>query len=174
MTTDLDSYYEELHGQSDRACALIAAASIADGLRELLAAHFVILTESEEDHLFFSPNATLGDLSSMTEISYVLGLISKKERSLIDSIRRIRNAFAHTAHHITFRVSEVKFECSKLPTVQNIDNNDIKAKYTSVSLNLFAAIMRRTNYLLDKKIKARLAIPPAYILIDKEIRGTSQ
>jgi hypothetical protein len=145
MTTDFNAYSEELNGQNDRACALIAAASIADGLRELLAANFVILTESEEDHLFFSPNATLGDLSSMTEISYVLGLISKKEKSLIDSVRRVRNAFAHTAHHITFQISEVKVECSKFPPLQNIDDNDIKARYISVSLNLFASIMLRTN-----------------------------
>jgi hypothetical protein len=93
---DVESYFKELRGESDRACALLAGSALSDGLRELLAAYFVPLTEGEHDHIFHDENAALGNFASRTEVSYALGLIGPDERRASNIIRRIRNQFAHT------------------------------------------------------------------------------
>jgi hypothetical protein len=43
----LETYFKELAGESDRACALIVGAAISDGLGDLLKRYFVKLEETD-------------------------------------------------------------------------------------------------------------------------------
>ena len=64
LPINLETYFKELAGESDRACALIVGAAISDGLGDLLKRYFVKLEETDINHLFYDPRASLGDFAS--------------------------------------------------------------------------------------------------------------
>jgi uncharacterized protein YPO0396 len=114
-----DTFFNELQGESDRACALIAASALSDILQRLLTAKFIEMTESEHDQLFDQQNAVLSSFSSRIRMAHALGLLSKKERKNLDTIRDIRNTFAHAVANITFDTDEVEKACKKLVHVKD-------------------------------------------------------
>ena len=76
LPINLETYFKELLGESDRACALVVGAAISDMLRDLLKLYFVKLEEDDINHLFYDPRASLGDFASRTDVSFALGLRS--------------------------------------------------------------------------------------------------
>jgi hypothetical protein len=99
---DRESYFKELEGQSDRACALIASAFAEHALIDLIKTKFPQLSETEENELFYERYSTLGTFASRIDIAYALAVVTKRDRSDLNIIRRIRNTFAHAVKNITF------------------------------------------------------------------------
>jgi hypothetical protein len=67
------------------------------------------------DHLsLFTGNGPLRDMSARIQLLYGLGLITDFIRDELDTIREIRNCFAHTASLITFETEEVENACNRL------------------------------------------------------------
>jgi hypothetical protein len=75
---NIETYFKELEGESDRACALIAGAAISDALHVLLRRYFINLEESDINRLFHDQRAPLGDFASRTDVAFALGLISPR------------------------------------------------------------------------------------------------
>ena len=84
-------YLKELDQQSDRGCALVAAAILETHLQHVLEAFFV---EGNWDGLF-EPNQPLAGFSNKIEIAAALGIIGGVEQEELHHIRKIRNEFAH-------------------------------------------------------------------------------
>jgi hypothetical protein len=114
LPINYETYFKELEGESDRACALTAGAAVSDGLQDLLKRYFIKLKEPDINHLFHDHGASLGDFASQTDISFALGLISPQERLVADVIRRIRNLYAHTLAQIDFSHELIVSELSKV------------------------------------------------------------
>jgi hypothetical protein len=57
LPINLETYFKELAGESDRACALIVGAAMSDGLGDLLKLYFVKLEETDINHLFSTTHA---------------------------------------------------------------------------------------------------------------------
>jgi len=109
-----EQFLNELLGGSDRAAALVAAADLQSYLVSLVMFKFVRLPEDERGALFFGRNAALSDFADQITVAYGLGSIFDDEHSDLQSIRRIRNAFAHAVIPLTFDTEEIAEECSKL------------------------------------------------------------
>jgi hypothetical protein len=109
---------------SDRMAALSAAAYIDHALQVAITVHLKPgLSESESKAVFdgarFGP---LGSLSAKTTVAQALGIIDQKQREDLDTIRNIRNAFAHTMGHIQFSDDPIPELCRTLniaPTEEN-------------------------------------------------------
>ncbi len=86
--------------ESDRACAILIASHFEVTLEEILKKYFVPI-KSNTDELIdgYGP---LGTFSAKIDISYRLGLISKKFSNDLHLVRKIRNHYAHNIGIISF------------------------------------------------------------------------
>jgi DNA-binding MltR family transcriptional regulator len=98
---------QELQSESDRGAALMGAAYLDTALKSLIQANLaggnVVV-----DKLLNVPNAPLGTFSSRIAMAYGLGLIGPNYFRTLESIREIRNAFAHFRRRFTFEDKEIK------------------------------------------------------------------
>lgn len=105
--TEWTEAMESLDSESDRAVALIAAAHIETALRSMLRSTMVD-SNGVAERLFDSPTAPLGTFSSNIAIAYGLGYIGPNTLKTLDSIREVRNAFAHFRRAMSFEDPEIR------------------------------------------------------------------
>jgi DNA-binding MltR family transcriptional regulator len=105
----------EVSSQNDRAIA-IASGSYVDCLLQWLLEMYLIRDAKAVSELF-KPLQPLSTLSSKINLSYCMGLISKKEYKNIHKVRDIRNIFAHRIGKISFDDEPVsdKIEALEIP-----------------------------------------------------------
>lgn len=108
---------EELEKESDRGCALVAAAYLENEITELLGRFFIEQGEKAKEALF-DFNGPLGFFSSKIKTSAALGLIPQEIQVALDLIRKLRNDFAHLHEPLDFESSAIKQRVlSLLPTL---------------------------------------------------------
>ena len=79
--------------KSDRAAAIVAATFVEDHLTRLLRRNL-----EQDDNLLeelFRPGGPLGDFGVKIDLGYLMGLYSKLAWKELDTIKKIRNDFAH-------------------------------------------------------------------------------
>lgn len=79
--------------QSDRAAAIVAATFVEDHLTRLLRWNL-----EQDDKLLdqlFRPGGPMGDFGVKINLAYLIGLYSKTAWKELDTIKKIRNDFAH-------------------------------------------------------------------------------
>lgn len=91
----------ELEKESDRGCALVAAAYLENQLTELLEGFFITQSKKASSALF-GFNGPVGTFSSKIKICFSLGLIPKEIHNGLDVLRKIRNEFAHLHEPLSF------------------------------------------------------------------------
>lgn len=106
------AFRQALTDESDRGCALFAAAYIDTAIEELLRASLLEGVKIDED--LFKGIAPLASFSGRTKLAYYLGLISAELRNDLNSIRRIRNDFAHDATILSFETQSIADRCRNL------------------------------------------------------------
>jgi Mannitol repressor len=105
MEKQLKTIGTELKTQSDRGAAIIATA-IIDNLLEDALRQRLILTLELGDRLFsYGP---LANFSAKISLAYAVGILTSEMSSDLDTIRRIRNRFAHTAEPLKFRDTKIR------------------------------------------------------------------
>jgi DNA-binding MltR family transcriptional regulator len=97
---------------SDRAAAIVGGAFLDVLLKDLLQAHFV--PDSKSDEKIFQGNGCLATFSSRIDLSYRLGLIAKQEHKALHTIREIRNKFAHQLDAVTFARQDLRSLCANI------------------------------------------------------------
>ena len=153
LPVDAKTFMKELRGESDRASALIAGAVISEKLGDLLHLYFGNLPEGDVNRLFHDRGAPLGDFASRTDVSFALGLISPQERLACNTIRNIRNVFAHTSAQIDFSNILIAAELSKLtPDEPAIKDTIVKAVFVELSTLFYMTLLYRSRYLADKRV----------------------
>ncbi len=105
-------FRRELSKESDRGCALLAAAHMDSLLEQLLKK--VLVGNKKHFESLFSFNGPLGTLSGKVSMCYSLGLISFDAMSDIHIIRRIRNEFGHSPFIISFEDPKISKQCNLL------------------------------------------------------------
>ncbi|PEM30905.1 MltR family transcriptional regulator [Bacillus wiedmannii] len=98
-------FEKELENSSDRGIALICGSIIDQLLNELLKSFFIKSDTVEKD--LFKGNGVLATFDSKIKMSYYLGLISKKEKTNITYLQRIRNKFAHQFVGVSFENNDI-------------------------------------------------------------------
>jgi hypothetical protein len=106
--------YDTFAQESDRGVAVVGAAYLDENLAVLLGS-FLIHDEQRVGELLGAGQfAPLGTFSARTKAAYCLGLISKNEYEDLNTIRGIRNDFAHQRKDVSFTYADVEQKCRQL------------------------------------------------------------
>lgn len=106
------AFRELLEHESDRACALMAAAYLDDRLKQAFVAG--MLPSKNLDRDLFEGSAPLATFSARTRLARAQGLISETTKRDLDLLRKIRNAFAHVATPLSFEDPKIRSMCMSL------------------------------------------------------------
>jgi DNA-binding MltR family transcriptional regulator len=109
---DLETLLRELSGESDRGAALIGAAYIDDSLKHVFLSRLGGDEKTKLSLLDF--DGPIGSFSSRIKLAYCLGWIGTEFRSDLDTLRGIRNDFAHERAAISFSTESVRDRCKNL------------------------------------------------------------
>lgn len=134
----INAFRKALTSESDRGCALFAAAYLDVSLSDLL---YVSLVESKKIETdLFKGTAPLSNFSSRIKLAYYIGLISKSTRRDLDTIRDIRNDFAHKVETISFQTQSIRDRCKNLSFSYHEKDADPRAHFTAAVLGVLAQI----------------------------------
>jgi DNA-binding MltR family transcriptional regulator len=110
----------DLVEESDRGCVLVGAALLEERLEEMFIAVFKAnKTPKKIQDSIFDSNGALSTFSAKIKMAYALGFIEKYMFEDLESIRRIRNDFAHSTKEVDFIGSNVADVISSMHCAQN-------------------------------------------------------
>lgn len=101
-----------LDTETDRGCALMAAAFLDELLKKLLKSFLV--DDQKSFNSLFSGSGGLSTFSSRIDMAYLLGLIPLNVKRDLHLIRKIRNVFAHSMDIIDFNHPSIASRCVEL------------------------------------------------------------
>ncbi len=134
----VQSFRKALTSESDRGCALFAAAYLDKSLSDLLYVSLVENKNIEKD--LFDGTAPLAMFSSRIKLAYYLGLISQACRRDLDTIRGIRNDFAHYPEIISFQNQSISDRCRNLSFSYHQKEAEPRSHFTAAVLGVLAQI----------------------------------
>ena len=135
--TDWKGFFKEIQNESPRAAVIIASAFLDAQLRNLLSKYFVGDPDVVDELLGTEkkPDRPLSSFSSRIKAAYCLGLISKNTYQDLNTVRKIRNKFAHKLHGYTFDKPEIISWCKSLNFAKII--TDAIPKFPNTHQNMF-------------------------------------
>ncbi|UJW80100.1 MltR family transcriptional regulator [Hydrogenophaga sp. SL48] len=151
--------------ESDRGCALFAAAYLDVCLENLLRRCFVENKKAKED--LFESQGPLSTFSAKIKMAYYLGKIAPSERKDLDTIRSIRNDFAHHAENIDFDNQSIRDRCSNLVHVWQEKDARPRGKYTASVSCILAKIHIETLKAMSPEEQAERQVP---VEVKKQVR----
>jgi len=99
---------------ADYATAVISVSLLERCIKNAMLGRFVDLSTDEESRLFVGEEAPLGSFSARIKVGYAIYLFGPKTRDELETIRAIRNFFAHSHSPVSFADKDVNAECMKL------------------------------------------------------------
>lgn len=107
---------KELNTVSDRAAAIVGGTLLESRLEHALRRRF---HENEQIHkTMFANSGPLGSFSAKNKLCFLIGLVGHEGWQDIDTIIRIRNAFAHDINASGFDTQSIKALCANLKLVE--------------------------------------------------------
>ncbi|HEX3664784.1 MAG TPA: hypothetical protein VHU23_06105 [Rhizomicrobium sp.] len=97
---------------AERATAVVGAQFLDVALQRAISTYFKTGFNGKE--IFDGPGSPLGSFSAKIALAAALGIIDPSEREDLDTIRIIRNAFAHSVTHVGWNDKEVSDLCETL------------------------------------------------------------
>ena len=138
QTQKVVQFRQALTSESDRGCALFAAAYLDVCLSDLL---YVSLVENKNiDKDLFEGTAPLSNFSSRIKLAYYLGLISRSCRRDLDIVRGIRNDFAHKPEIISFETQSIRDRCKNLSFSYQEKDADPRSHFTAAVMRVLSHI----------------------------------
>jgi mannitol operon repressor len=108
---EFSAFLPELNKESDRGLVMIAMSFIDELMRRTLLAF--LLEGNSSSSLVEGFNAPLGSLATRCAAAFALGLISEQELKEADTLRKIRNQFAHHVN-VSFENQSIGNLCKNL------------------------------------------------------------
>lgn len=138
MRSRFRAFHRALTMETDRGCALYAAAYLDQALSDLL---YVTLVESKSMQAdLFEGTAPLASFSSRITLAYYLGKLSPSMRRELNLIRKIRNDFAHSADNLTFETENLANRCKHLQYSYHDADGRPREHFTAAVCGLLAVI----------------------------------
>ena len=97
---------------SDRATAIVGGAFVEDHLTQALKSKMV--NDEKLIQEMFSPSCALGDFGTKIHFGYLIGAYSKQAHKELNTVKRIRNNFAHQLQLNTFERNDIRDSCHNL------------------------------------------------------------
>lgn len=149
-TVKLDQLLSELNGESERGVALVSSAYLEEILGKLLLA---FLADTKEKTALVKGHGPLSTFYSRILACSALGLIEPSEVSIIETVRVIRNEFAHKWKDISFTSKKVVNLIQKLPSTGHEDlDNEPYLKYKMIVASLLTRLLWRERLVEKKQI----------------------
>lgn len=109
---------------TDRATALVLGSILEQGLELAILSHCVLgwntpEAEAEQKKLFGGGEDGSMSFSLKIRMAYALGVFGLKTRDYLDTMRHIRNFFAHDKGHLTFEDKDVRALCDQLKWIED-------------------------------------------------------
>jgi|ERR1700683_4104405 len=154
---DFKAFLQEFQCETDRGAALVGAALIDLRLTETLRAFMV--SNNAADELLEGPTAPLSSFSSRIAASFALGLIDAHEKYECNTIRRVRNDFAHRAHGTTFKDAAITKLCldlkSNLPGDRSMYIDNPRFIFVNAVILTSLALTYRNEWVAKEKRSTR-------------------
>ena len=146
-------FLDDLNRESERGAVLISVSYLERQLKEIVSA---FLCEGEASaHLLEGFNAPLGTLAARAAAAAALGLISGREYREVETIRKIRNQFAHD-HRTRFSDQDIVDRCRNLAFSAK-DYGDVvvdpRGQFTTAAVALILNLTNRSHYVSEKRLK---------------------
>lgn len=146
--SEIIDFRETLDPETDRGCALMAAAYLDEQLKKILEKGFV--PHRKLHRKVFGPNGPVGTFSARIDFAYLLGYIGPKAHHDLHLIRAIRNDFGHTATPLTFDNPSIADRCRDLYYDLGVSQLPPRKKFTRVVLGVLAPIHYRKEQISEK------------------------
>jgi DNA-binding MltR family transcriptional regulator len=137
----LDEVLEFRHSlseETDRGCALMAAAYLSDQLERLLRSTFVDDPAAADE--IFRPSGPLGSFSAKINVALLVGLLPRNAHHDLDLIRRIRNEFGHVARPLNFEETPIADRCRELSHTVLAKDAPSRHRFTNAVMGVTAII----------------------------------
>lgn len=112
-TEEFASVATEVKDSPDRSACILATSLLARVLERVILARLMIVDESRIVPLFARDGA-LSTFYGNIHLAFALQLINEVVRDDFDTIRRVRNAFAHSVLPLAFHTPDIILEIRKL------------------------------------------------------------
>jgi hypothetical protein len=132
------AFQESLSAESDRGCALMAAAYLDSELQRLLCKYLVNDEPTQKE--IFGNSRPLGSFSSKIDLAYLVGLLGPNAHRDLHLIRRVRNEFGHVPTAIDFDNPSLASRCNELYHDASGKKVSPRAKFIRVSLGVLGVI----------------------------------
>ena len=132
------AFREALSAESDRGCALFASAYLDKALSDLLYLSLVYNKDIEKD--LFKGTAPLSCFSSRIKLTFYLGKISADCKRDLDTIRGIRNDFAHDPSLISFDTQSIADRCRNLAFSYHKKDARPRSHFTAAACGILAIV----------------------------------
>ncbi len=144
LTTELDK-------ETDRALAIVSASYLDYLLVQLISIQFK-LSKSKKTELFNHSGGMLHSFSSKITFAHLTGLINNDQKKDLDTIRGIRNEFAHKLIGISFITKKI-VDASKNLILARVDGRPPTAKeqFKKSSVRLMVDLNLKINHLKESK-----------------------
>jgi DNA-binding MltR family transcriptional regulator len=144
---EISALVAEIKTDGPRGAAVVAGALVDDILRDLLLSRMVALTNDETNRLF-SGSAPLGSFATRIALGYALGIYGPRTRHDLQTLKDIRNAFAHANRVISFDTREVANLCSGFHCLEALKNREGRVPQELLSIAtkcLIVHLLEKTN-----------------------------
>lgn len=108
-----DLLVDTITDRNDRAAVLTLVSLLEGALQKSLATKLIPDDKGKLEYMFGS-GAPLRDFSAKIKMGFALGVYGPNTRADLDSIREVRNSFAHTMSPIDFNTPEVENVCKRI------------------------------------------------------------
>ena len=106
---------KEFEAETDRGAVLVGAAFLEHQLGELLTRYFVDDAKIVAELL--NPGGPAGTFSSRIKLAYCIGLLRPDQFRDLETVRKLRNEFAHTFDKASFRHARARDLCANLQQI---------------------------------------------------------
>lgn len=153
----INSLFQELFGESERASALVAAAFIDDLLGKIIVEYSFINTDKEIIKLLMDAenNSPLSTLGIRINYAYAIGLLTKDQRNDLKIVAKIRNFFAHelNASFNDKRISDLCANLKKPDLNLNYINSNPRTLFTVFAAFIISVLREKYVFIHENHIK---------------------
>jgi DNA-binding MltR family transcriptional regulator len=149
-------FHETLTKETDRGCALMAAAYLDSRLCKLLKQYFVDDEKTAKDLL--APDRPLYSFSARIDLAYMLGLVSSSDRKALRLIKKIRNEFGHVPEPITFDGPAMAERCKELEQIGFFKQSSHRAMFIGAMMAVLARLDNQIRRVSHRKPRVGLPV----------------
>lgn len=132
-----------LSTQPDRAAVIAATAYLEDGLKGSIA-HLLIQTlpDIERERLFDQyQGCALATFDARIQIAYAMGILGPKSKNDLDTLKRIRNVFAHSILEISLDNVDIAGAISTLHILSSTQQVSIKLLFLYAVMSYYTRLV---------------------------------